>query len=300
MSTRAHDRSHFYKYASFETAVHVIESKSFRWSSPIKFNDPFDHQTGFVLNFSPEAFSQLLTSSMERVIFSDVDPLITPTTQFSALTLKLRNIRHKIPRSEIVRDFHKSSTESAAILNDSIGQLNATVQDQLCHSRVFCVSEKFDNVVMWSHYADQHKGVVFKLRCIDELDNTLLAARKVHYTDAFLPFPDADAYARHLIGERPLDFASLIWNIAYTKHLDWSYEEEWRVHRPLLHEPPDDGYSVYPENPHVFEAIYLGCRIETEEVKSIVDLVRRSLPGTDVFVGGKSATSFALEFSRLP
>lgn len=296
---RTHDHSHFFKYTSFETAIRVIESKSFRWSSPTKFNDPFDHQAGFVLNFSPEVFSQSLSSSIERVIFTDIEPSITPTTLFSELTLRLRQIRHKLPRSEILRDLHKLSAESAATLNDSIGQLNAAVQEHLCHSRVFCVSEKFDNVVMWSHYADQHKGVVFKLRCIDELDNTLLAAKKVQYTDAFLPFPDADAYARHLTGEQPLDFAPLIWNIAYTKHDDWSYEEEWRVHMSLLNEPLGDGYSVYPENPRIFEAIYLGCRMESEEIKSIVDLVHRSLPGTEVFVGSKSAASFTLSFSRL-
>jgi len=299
MSIRAHDHSHFFKYASFKTALRIIESKSFRWSSPTKFNDPFDHQAGLVLNFSPESFSQSLTSSIERVIFSDTEPSITPTTLFSALTLKLRQVRHKLPRSEILRDLHKYSAESAAILNDSIGQLNAAIQEQLCHSRVFCVSEKLDNVVMWSHYADQHKGVVFKLRCIDEIDNTLLGARKVQYTDAFLPFPDADAYARHLIGEQPIDFASLAWNIAYTKHIDWGYEEEWRVHMPLLHEPPGDGYSLYPENPRIFEAIYLGCRMEEGDSKRIIDLVHRLLPETEVFVGEKSASSFSLSFSRL-
>lgn len=300
MSTRAHDRSHFFKYASFDTAMRVIESKNFRWSSPAKFNDPFDHQAGFVLNFRPDAFSQSLTSSIERVIFSNIEPSITPTTLFSALTLRLRQIRHKLSRSEILRDLHKSSEESAALLNDSIGKLNAAVQEQMLHSRVFCVSEKFDNIVMWSHYADQHKGVVFKLRCIDEIDNTLLAARKVQYTDGFLPFTDADSYARHLTGEQPLDFAPLIWNIAYTKHIDWSYESEWRVHIPLLHEPPGDGYSVYPENARIFEAIYLGCRMESENAKRLVDLVHRWLPETEIFVGSKSTTSFALSFSRLP
>lgn len=300
MTTRAHDRRHFFKYASFETAVRVIESGSFRWSSPTKFNDPFDHQAGFVLNFSPEAFSQSLTDSIERVIFSDIEMSITPTSRFSALLLKLRQIRHKLPRSETLRDLHKSSAESTALLHDSIGQLNTAVQEHLCHSRVFCVSEKFDNVVMWSHYADEHKGVVFKLRCIDELDNTLLAAKKVKYTDAFLPFPDADAYARHLTGEQPLDFASLIFNIAYTKHVDWSYEEEWRVHIPLLDEPPGDGYSIYPENPRIFEAIYLGCRMDTKDINRILGMARQWLPWTEIFIGSKSATSFALSFSRHP
>lgn len=299
MSARAHDRSHFFKYASFETAVRVIDSKGFRWSSPTKFNDPFDHQVGFSLPFSPEEFSHALTSSIERIMFSDAEPAVTATTLFSVLTLKLRDVRHKLPRNEVLRDLSQSSSESAAMLRDSITKLNAVVQDQLCHSRVFCVSERFDNIVMWSHYADQHKGVVFKLRCIDEIDNTLLAARKVQYTKAFLPFPNADAYARHLTGEQPIDFASLIWNIAYIKHVDWHYEEEWRVHISLFNEPPGDGYSIYIENPRVFEAIYLGCNMEQERRKEIVGLVRRCLPETEVFVGSKSGTSFELSFSQL-
>jgi len=300
MSSRTHNRTHFFKYASLETAICILESRSFRWSAPTKFNDPFDHQAGFVLNFSPEEFSQALASSIERVIFSDAEPVVTPTTSFSALTLKLREVRHKFPRTKILRELQDLCAQSATILSDSIVGLNAAVQAQLCHSRVFCVSEKFDNVVMWSHYADQHKGVVFKLRCVDEIDNTLLAARKVQYTDAFLPFPDADAYARHLIGEQPIDFTSLIWNIAYTKHVDWSYEEEWRVHIPLLHEPAGDGYSIYPEDPRVFEAIYLGCRMEQEDIKKITELARLFLPETKLFIGSRSATSFALSFSRLP
>lgn len=299
MSARTHDRNHFFKYASLKTTIRVIESKSFRWSSPTKFNDPFDHQAGFVLPFSPEAFSQALTSSIERIIFSDSDPVIIPTSLFSILTLKLREIRHKLPRRDVLRDLGHSSFESADMLRDSLAKLNAAVQEQLCHSRVFCVSERFDNVVMWSHYGDQHKGVVIKLRCIDEIDNSLLAARKIQYTDAFLPFPDADAYAQHLTGEQPIDFAPLLWNIAYIKHVDWSYEEEWRVHIPLLDEPPGDGYNIYPEDRRVFEAIYLGCHMQLEDAKNIVELVRRCLPETQVFVGCKSATSFALSFSRL-
>lgn len=299
MPTRAHDRSHFFKYASFQTAMQVIESKSFRWSSPIKFNDPFDHQAGFVLDFNPDEFAKLFTASIERIIFSDVVPTVAPVSLFAALTLQLRSIRNKLPHEKILRELHEASSDSAAILHESIGQLNADLQEHLCHSRVFCISEQHDNVVMWSHYADRHQGVVFKLRCIDEIDNTLLAARKVSYTDAFLAFPSADQYVKHLTGEQPIDFVPLIWNIVYTKHIDWSYEREWRVHIPLLHEPPGDGYAIYPEDPMVFEAVYLGCRMEDKEVATIVEVIRRHLPATKIFRGKKSSTAFALSFTEI-
>lgn len=299
MPTRSHDRNHFFKYASFKAAMRVIESNSFQWSSPTKFNDPFDHQIGFVLDFWPDEFAKCLTESITRVIFSEVDPPVVPSSLFSALTLQLRSIRHRLPREQTLQELHESSILAAANLHENFEQLNSAIQEQLLHSRVFCVSENHDNVVMWSHYADEHKGVVFKLRCIDEIDNTLLAARKVDYSDAFLAFPGADQYAMHLTGEKPLDIGLLSWGIAFTKHIDWSYEKEWRVHIPLLHEPPGDGYSIYSEDQRVFEAIYLGCRMGSEEITTITSHIKKHLPNTKIFLGSKNTTSFSLSFTEI-
>ncbi|MDP1771866.1 MAG: DUF2971 domain-containing protein [Methylobacter sp.] len=299
MSSRTHDRSHFFKYASFQTAKQVIESKSFRWSSPTKFNDPFDHQAGFVLDFNPDEFAKLLTASIERIVFSDAVPTINSDSLFSAQTLRFRSIRDRLPREEFLRDMHKASIESAAKLPRSIDQFNVAIQEQLCHSRVFCVSERHDNVVMWSHYADEHKGVVFKLRCIDEIDNTLLAARQVDYTDTFIAFPSTGQYIKHMTGEHPIKIASLCWKITLTKHIDWAYEKEWRVHIPLLDESAGNGYTIYSEDPRIFEAVYLGCRMEDEELAVIVELIRRHLPETKIFRGKKSTTAFALSFTEI-
>jgi hypothetical protein len=279
--------------------MQVIESKSFRWSSPTMFNDPFDHQTGFVLDFDHDEFAKLFAASNERIIFSDIAPTVKPDSLFAILNLQLRSIRDKLPREKIIQELHELSHESDAILHKSIDQLNADLQKQLCHSRVFCISEQHDNVVMWSHYADEHRGVVFKLRCIDEIGNRLFAARQVIYTDAFIAFPSADQYVKHLTGEQPIDFAPMFWNIAYTKHTDWSYEREWRVHVPLLDAPSGDGYSIYSEDPRVFEAVYLGCRMEDKEVSEIVELIRRHLPETKIFRGKKSTTAFALSFTEI-
>ena len=60
-----------------------------------------------------------------------------------------------------------------------IDDFNTEIHKRLLHSRVFCVSAENDNVVMCSHYADQHRGIVFRLAWIDALDNRLLAAREV-------------------------------------------------------------------------------------------------------------------------
>ena len=300
MATRLHNQRHFFKYASLETATRVIESKSFRWSSPIKFNDPFDHQAGFVLDSNPDEFANLLTASIERVVFSDGVPPVMPVSQLATANVMLRSIRHRLPREQFLQKIHQDSVETAAgLYNGGIGELSAAVQKQLCHSRVLCLSELHDNVVMWSHYADQHRGVVFQLGCIDEIDNSLLAAQKVTYTNTGPAFASAAEYAKHLTGEEVFDYAPLCWKIAFTKHSDWSYEREWRVHVALLQEPPGGGYTMYAENPRVFEAVYLGCRMQDTEVEAIVELIRRHLPATKILRGEKPSAGFTLLFTEI-
>ena len=299
MPARDHNRAHFFKYTSYETALRSIESKTFRWSSPLNFNDPFDHQAGFELDVDPVKFANLLTASIERIVFSHDEPSVQPESIFAALTFQLRTIRDRLPREEFVKDMQEASMESAVNLRAHIDNFNKAIQAELCHSRVFCVSEHNANVVMWSHYAEEHRGVVFKLRCVDEIDNALLAARQVRYAKSFVPFLSAEKYAAHLTGEQPVDLAQLCWNIAFTKHSDWAYEKEWRVHIAMLNEPAGDGYSIYSEDERVFEAIYLGCRMTNDALENLVELTRKSLPETKIFRASKSTRKFSLTFTEI-
>lgn len=265
----------------------------------MKFNDPFDHHAGFALSVDPDNFARLLTESTERIIFTDVSVPASHPSLFKALVFPLRSALSMLPRDEVCKELHEASLQVAANLKEHITRLNSTIHHHLCHSRVFCVSERHDNVVMWSHYAEGHCGVVFKLRCIDEIDNSLLAARKVVYSDSFVALPSAENFAKHLTGEEPIDLLRLCWDIAHTKHIDWSYEREWRIHVALLNEPAGDGFSMYHEDPRVFEAVYLGCRMEAKDAEEIVKSVRQYLPKTKVYQAARSQTEFALAFSEV-
>lgn len=297
---RTHNRAHFFKYTSLSTARQVIQTKSFRWSSPLKFNDPFDHQAGFVLGFNRDEFAEHFAKSVESIIFSECSPTLKPASIFSSLILHMRSIRKRLPRDQFIAQLRNGCKESAERLFDGgMETLNATIQKHLTHSRVFCVSELHDNVVMWSHYADEHQGVVFKIVCHDEIDNSLCVARPVRYSDSFPLFPSAESYARHLAGVEVIDFAPLILDLAFTKHIDWAYEKEWRVHIPLLQQQAGDGYSAFPEDPRVFEAIYLGCRMGDREVVDTVSFIGKHLPATKIYRGKKSAAAFKLTFEEL-
>lgn len=296
MSGRIHNQSCFFKFASAESAQKIIAGRSLKWSSPVEFNDPFDHQAGFALNLDEEHFARLLAESMLRVIFTDASVGAGASPLFTEHLLRLRQIRARLSREELSVQLRQPALEVARNITSGVGEFNAAIQRHLLHSRVLCVSETVDNVVMWSHYADQHRGVAFQLGCIDALDNRVLAARQVQYTGRFIAFPTPEEYTQHLTGERPIDMMSLVWKIAFTKHIDWAYEREWRVHIPLLGEQPNSTFSIFDEPPEVFQAMYLGCRMSARQVQSLIKLASETLPRMKVYHATPSRTSYSLHF----
>jgi hypothetical protein len=273
------------------TAHRVVESNSFRGSSPTLFNDPFDHQIGFVFRDSQDLLAKHLLESMLRIVYEEAVPRPAQSSPLLSMALLLRANRARIPRLELKKQLEAGCIEVARGLQTNLAKLNAALRDQLCQSRVFCVSESPDNVVMWSHYGDEHRGVVFQLDCIDELDNRLLAARKVEYSDQFLTYPSARTYAQHLTGESPFDMTPLVWDIAYTKHKDWSYEREWRVHMPLQ---GGEGFSTFDEPQEVFGAAILGCRVTDAQVEEFRALASKHLPKMKILRARISSQEFKL------
>lgn len=293
------DRHFWFKYTTSDTAQKVIQTQKFRWSSPLLFNDPFDHQAGFVSLFTGHELSLAIERITEQAIFGDA-PFNPPVpTPFARATAVMRKNRYRMPREEILNGMKVAGKQIAEEYQGNFARLNDEIRSFLTHSRVFCMTESEDNVVMWSHYADQHKGVVFKLRRLEELDHRFIVARKVTYTDEPQPYLTLDQQVDNLVGNAYHDPTPLVWNSAHVKHTDWAYEKEWRVHVPLLNEPAGSGMTDYKEPKELFEAIYLGCRMPQGTLDQMTTLISEHLPNTEIYQAMKAPSQFQLSFDRI-
>jgi hypothetical protein len=95
------------------------------------------------------------------------------------------------------------------------------VQQDLYKSGVLCLCTEKKNIVMWSHYADKHKGVVIGFKAKDH-NSLFFGAHKVRY-DQPVPQYAEDDYLNKCI---------------YRKASDWGYENEYRVVVHDLFEDP--------------------------------------------------------------
>ena len=130
---------------------------------------------------------------------------------------------------------------------------------------VACFSECHDLLLMWSHYADSHKGICLKLK----------------YDPKRLPpecFFDRVRYSTHYptIDVLRTEERSEVETFYLTKSVDWLYEKEWRLVAPANMQG-GDGFDGQIDLPFSMETIYLGAQYDSLEFLDVVSSVGKEL-----------------------
>lgn len=209
---------YFYKYRSIKRAIEFLNNSSIYFSNYKDFNDPFESACKWKLDFTPKEY---------------FDAFQRMGKDFFASATKAEEIRLGYIDG---KDLLKRSTDK--ILNGFA---------------YFCMAEKPDNILMWSHYADSHKGVCFKFDLLQDL-NTFCNTVPVDYNAEYLEFDtlNGNPYA-----------------IITRKSPDWAYEHEHRTIKVNVH-----GLHVIKKD--VLVEIIFGCRTSDDDKTRIRDLVRNN------------------------
>jgi hypothetical protein len=110
---------------------------------------------------------------------------------------------------------------------------------------ILCFSSKWSNPVLWSHYADRHRGVALGF----DVDNETLA--EVSYR------PDRPEIDLAAIGRGGHDAEAQMRLILTTKFSHWRYESEWRSFVALNDRDEDSNlwFTDFSEQLHLAEVI---------------------------------------------
>jgi Protein of unknown function (DUF2971) len=295
MITPWHDKDGFYKYYTAHAGKLTLKNTTIKWSTPSLFNDPFDNQ--FELYFE-EPNEKLIEESLNRFLQS-----LT-----SAEPLKPNQFGPETPAMESLRQMHlqhpdlKYTEEEIAYLREGViegmqrviklaPETNAEIRRFLADITVFCLSETHDNLLMWSHYAQSHTGVVIRFLSLQEVDSPIMTAQPVRYTTQ-IPrqrFADLMDFNESLNG--------LLATITLTKGDVWAYEKEWRIIASLRNKSRT--YEILPFAPEEIGAVYLGCRIATIDKNEIIAITRSKYPKAKIFQAEKHPTDFSLIFHEI-
>ncbi|WMI72157.1 DUF2971 domain-containing protein [Aminobacterium sp. MB27-C1] len=301
-----HGREAFYKYYSVEGAMKTLKEKKFKWSSPSVFNDPYDCQFSVFSKGSNQEIMEILLEQLIEIALQTrgKEPaFFLPEVQqrFNLIKRRMRDsksngqVRHLRNKIRSIGNFYNGNS----ILSNLAKTLNNRRQDFSKEVKIFCVTETNDNLLMWSHYAQEHRGLVIKIKCLPEGDGSpLCAARKVQYKNS-LPCITPDIIAPILLSPGRQEYYAKIEEIYLSwflrKSMVWSYEKEWRViSYPLMSRRYDFYFCEF--HPNEIEGIYLGAKMGNKLKTDFITLISEEYPKCHIYQAKLREYSPGLDF----
>ncbi|HTU43757.1 MAG TPA: DUF2971 domain-containing protein [Bryobacteraceae bacterium] len=217
-----------------EMLKNILVNRRIRCSNPKYFNDPWDCK--------PCVHPDLLGDPAARRMMAE--SLIA--TQKGG------------PKGDV---FDLRLLHDPAFLSKNIAGFNSFISEYITTRwGIVCLSAVPCSTLMWSHYADNHKGICLEFGARDKIFG---AALKVIYRSE---------YPKMLLGG---NFGQMMLTV---KAKDWEKEEEYRLACPLSEEVTEvkesplvmkDGFLEIGDLLH---AVIMGCEIGAEEERIIKEL----------------------------
>ncbi|EGQ8224950.1 TPA: DUF2971 domain-containing protein [Vibrio cholerae] len=234
-----------YKYQSYNVnSISGLIHKTIWAAKPTTFNDPFDCAVSLYPELDGVTLIKLLIDSVDQLIDDDNEKEKTITALQSAL------------------DDPDSLDTTDERFTDMVNTLRNINEEAIKHIGVVSLSAIEDNMLMWSHYAQQHQGFCIEF---NRDKNNSLGSKKtlpVRYTHKLPQFRLED-----LIGSTGKERRDILHSMVLSKALDWSYEQEWRY----LSEYGDVPISLNSK----ITAIIFGARMSQAHKDTIIEVVSK-------------------------
>lgn len=310
-----HNIRYLYKYLTTESALLILRNRKLKYSSPLLFNDPFDVQTVVDYGFDLSEFIEAFAKEMYKLMYGEKEPIGDNSDPLFSEILKFRKIVKtqslKIPFNEFKTEREILNNETAKEAKQYIEDLNQRWRIIVKASRVFCLAEEHDNLLMWAHYAKDHTGVVIKFECLRELDTPLCVAKKIDYVSSPPIIASLEDFIPYITGQdkTKINHDLLIYKLFQSKSEHWEYEKEWRVWIPPLDmESPNiprdskgneilyELKNFYPKEIH---SIYFGCKMDDRDKQKIEKELTGDFKHVNKYLCVRSEKEYKLDFELI-
>jgi hypothetical protein len=251
------DGSVLYKYrdldgSSFQRVWSIIAESEVYLASARSFNDPFDMK----LRYETQA-----DEARQREYFEDL------------LRRKIPGLTDDQLKAEVQRALDKFSDD------DAMRQAEADMQGRIyADLGVLSLSEDPGHLLMWSHYANSHRGICVGFGATDPL------------IERALPVTYQDEY--YVIDPLSVDRDSQAENVLTTKSALWAYERERRVVDP-------DGPRARKLGDEAIAVVILGSRISDDQARPVISWTRTRDQTIPIVRAVESSNTYEIEFQSV-
>lgn len=197
----------------------------------------------------------------------------------------------------IFKDILKAIWLTHDIADDFKNKIEQQTEEILLTSGICSFSKVRQNQLMWSHYADEHKGFCIGFEK-EKLKSELPEIKEitVNYQDDY-PYNDIMEIINDCIENLDGDFSnviiqSIVRKIIQTKYTNWRYEREVRL--------TSYEYGAFAFSPKAVNSIAFGLKTSDRDKKTL----RKLVSGPDWchvkwYQAHKSVQKFGLDFLRI-
>ena len=270
-----------YKYVNADTCCKILENNSIRMTAPCDFNDPYDSKPIFRCSDNSIKYDRkaILEMYKKERKFGMLDK-----NKQRGFLLFLKQYPYATCEISYKEEIERT-------------------RDSVCKDfRVLCLTENKDNILMWSHYAQNHSGAVIEF---DTEHNLFNSCRRVIYSNE-APYINGSFTLKDEPSDLNISDMKEILSILYTKSDVWKYENEWRLYFNFMtnlglpsmlkdyvnaealenfkREISNSEKSIHLPlfNEHI-TAVYLGCNIDIGKERMIVQLCKKNYPKAKIY-----------------
>jgi len=213
---------YLYKFRALSSNTeNIIINGEIWFPSPKDFNDPFDCQ-------------------------------ITVDSQNTIQEIEAYLIKNSMATSQTVKAVAQGIITNRKRWHQTI---NAAANKVINSKGICCFAANHEHTLMWSHYADGHKGICLKFDVLKD-PTFFVFPLNMAYTDNYPEY-------NHLTGREELTD-----KLIKTKSNCWSYEQEVRVLK--------DTNGLHKFNKEALVEIIFGCNCSDSDINKIKDLVSKN------------------------
>ena len=264
----------YYQYFSIESCLIYLSTELLKVSIPNRINDPFEFLPNFVKIEDKEILrQQALKQNIADLLISKFNNDPNFIAKYGIMTINRWPIVVENDMDNIIK-FYKDSS-SFAIQNHFQDVLN---EISLIYGMV-CFSSKKDSILMWSHYAKEHSGVVIGFGKFP----LWIKIQKVKYSKKRIPVK---------FGFEIVDINDLK-EVFFNKNINWKYEHEYRLGIYLSDciKNKNDYYIKVPLT--TIKAIYFGIKTAENDIVKIQNIVNANIA---YFKGKYNYSDYKIDF----
>jgi len=255
-----------YKYSSFEGAKAILENRKIKITPPHEFNDPFE--------ILPSGYDNISKRERDRT-FRRCNKIV---------------IKNWLSQGRV-----KNMSEGKKLYKEECKRLPPQLVEKARDWRGFkkefckrigilCLSEVLDDILMWSHYSDSHKGVV-------------IGFDPMTLSPPFFPVEYFDDRVKVTLSSKSNSKEKKQTDsiLVLTKSCHWQYEKEWRSIDELKSLEKDGNKYFFPFPTEAIKEIIIGAETPADNRKEITELVQVDYPTAKIKQAELSLVEFKLD-----